>query len=411
MNTSCEKPVLLFCFERQNRNSLGALLHAIERSGLADRLAIELCDFKSVADVYARHRPFVQSRGGAPKTILSFSFMTVQLESVARALRAILQNRRAADLFIAGGPHAAALPEETLRLGFDVVFSGEAEETFPAFIQSVLENRNWQAIPGIAWKDAAGNQRRNAPAPAPALDDCWTCSRRFGITAPLEITRGCFFACKYCFTPRLFDGHVRHRSIERAVSLAADYHRYVSFLSPNAFSYGATKKAEVNIAHIVRLLSGIKDAHPELEINFGTFPSEVRPEYVSREVIRELKPLIANRYMTIGAQSGSDAVLRAVAREHSVADVMRAIEAVRDEGLHVLVDLIFGLPGEQRTDVIETRRLIERFISSEVRFRIHRFAALPGTPFATAPPGHIDRETTEFLLHYERKQLVSGEWR
>ena len=214
MSHSIEKPVILFCFERENRNSVGVLLHSMESRGLADSLTLELWDFDSAPQVFSRFQRTARMVAAA------FSFMTFQTERVRRALAKTLALKRNEDILIAGGPHAAALPEESLRLGFDIVSLSEGEETLPALLECFVSEKNpkklsehLQSLHGIAWRDeirkdrfATGKIHKNPLVIAADLDACWTCSPQHSITAPLEITRGCFFACKYCFTPRLFAG-------------------------------------------------------------------------------------------------------------------------------------------------------------------------------------------------------------
>lgn len=59
--------------------------------------------------------------------------------------------------------------------------------------------------------------------------------------------------------------------------------------------------------------------------------------------------------MSLGAQSFSNDKLKLLERDHQAADIERAIELVRQAGMQVSIDLIFGAPGESldqwRTDL------------------------------------------------------------
>lgn len=77
---------------------------------------------------------------------------------------------------------------------------------------------------------------------------------------------------------------------------------------------------------LVGLLETIKTRRPGLRLNFGNFPSEVRPDYVTVEAAKAVRPLCDNRVMAVGAQSGSPRVLRTIGRGHTVEDVYRAVE-------------------------------------------------------------------------------------
>jgi len=67
-----------------------------------------------------------------------------------------------------------------------------------------------------------------------------------------------------------------------------------------------------------------------------------------------------------------------------------ATEAVVAGGLTPIVDLIFGLPGEETEDVAATLRLMEDLVAMGAVLHTHTFMPLPGTPLESAPPGRVD---------------------
>jgi oxygen-independent coproporphyrinogen-3 oxidase len=77
--------------------------------------------------------------------------------------------------------------------------------------------------------------------------------------------------------------------------------------------------------------------------------TEANPDSVTRESLRELAEGGFTR-VSVGMQSAVPHVLRTLDRTHDPDNVARAVEAARDAGLQVSVDLIYGTPGESLAD-------------------------------------------------------------
>lgn len=76
---------------------------------------------------------------------------------------------------------------------------------------------------------------------------------------------------------------------------------------------------------------------------------EANPDTVSPEVVRTLVDAGVNR-LSIGMQSAVPHVLAALDRTHRPENVEAAVNAAREGGLDVSVDLIYGAPGESLAD-------------------------------------------------------------
>jgi radical SAM superfamily enzyme YgiQ (UPF0313 family) len=143
---------------------------------------------------------------------------------------------------------------------------------------------------------------------------------------------------------------------------------------------------------------------------FGSFPSEIRPEHVSREALRLVRRYCDNTNIIVGAQSGSDRVLAAAKRGHGVEEVRRAVRLGLEEGFRINVDMIFGMPGEDHADVQASLGLARELADLGARIHAHTFMPLPGTPWRDAPAGDVDPETIREVDRLSQRGALYGHW-
>ena len=316
-------------------------------------------------------------------------------------------------IIIAGGPHPTYYPEETLELGVDFVIRGEAEESLPRLVKAIAEsNSKLNDISGLFCKDANGIIK-NPLDQVPNIDPYPSFSVQSRILAPIEITRGCPFECYFCSVCSLYGGQVRHRSIDSIrkwleLAVKVNYDR-VWFVCPNSFGYGSPDGRKGNPVIVQKMLQAIAAISGLKQIFFGTFPSEVRPEFVTQEMLDAVSPYIANKSFTLGAQSASNSMLDRIHRQHTFEDVLNAIDIMRTRNFRVDVDFIFGLPGETEEDRQKNLDFFHSVLkTSGIRIHGHTFLPLPGTRFQNAPPGELAEEYEEILGHLALKKKAFG---
>jgi B12-binding domain/radical SAM domain protein len=295
-------------------------------------------------------------------------------------------------LTIVGGPHATACPQEVAEYA-DYVIAGEGEYTLPALLADINAGGEGK-IPGVMtgtwYRPAETSVRLDA---YPAFSE---------MKGYVEISRGCPFSCGYCQTPQIFGHCMRHRSVD-GIARVAGRHGQVRFVSPNAFAYGSDgvhprwDKVELLLKACGR------------QIFFGTFPSEVRPEFVCDEGLSLVNRYCANTKLHFGAQSGSDTVLTKLNRGHTVEDVLRALDLCKEYSLVPVVDFIVGLPFESDEDQLATLDLI-RTVARTGKVHVHRFIPLPGTPLAGAPARALLTETEKVCGNLALSGRLTGSW-
>jgi len=84
--------------------------------------------------------------------------------------------------------------------------------------------------------------------------------------------------------------------------------------------------------------------------------------------------------MEYGLQSAHDETLRRIHRGHDVACFESAVQMTADQGINICVHIILGLPGEDRSMMLETARYLSHLPIQGIK--IHLLYVVEGTPLA-----------------------------
>ena len=406
------KTYLLFYDTPLNKYSVTALLGALEsRPGLPESLDV---GFFCRADELLSRTDFEKG----DTLLLAFSFFTSQIWEMREMVTALapLKEKYGAQ-FLCGGPHVTGDAERSITvLGFDWALSGEGEWLFPAVVEALRDKKNPAGLQGLTGYDENGTLISCGQAAIVDLEAYAPDARRYRRYGPIEITRGCPYGCKFCQTGDLMGRGIRHRSvgmIEEVIERAQkDFPvRFFRALTPNALSYGSKGGVTPDLAAVEALLTMLRRRlGAEGKLYMGYFPSEVRPNNVTRESVALLRRFVDNDDIVIGAQSGSDRVLKAAHRGHTAEQVYEAVALLHEGGFIANVDFIFGLPGEESEDIEKSLAMISRLADMGAKLNVHTFMPLPQTPWAMAPYGTIPPGAGEIIRRLVPKGVVYGDW-
>ncbi|GAA3271696.1 TIGR04013 family B12-binding domain/radical SAM domain-containing protein [Dactylosporangium vinaceum] len=352
----------------------------------------------------------IRASRGAARTLVLWSFYSPDAAALADELTTIREQAPGA-VHVAGGVHATAEPVRTLDAGWDIAAVGEGESTLLTLVD---QGGDPTGIQGLVYRDAAGNLIRTGKAHREPLGTYRAFPLTYKRMNPIEITRGCVYACRFCQTPFMFSARFRHRSVEN-VRWHVDRMRElgkrdVRFITPTSLSYGADDE-EPNLEAVEELLASCKEGiGPGGRVFFGSFPSEIRPEHMSVGALALVKKYCANDNLIVGAQSGSERVLEAAKRGHDVESVRRAVRLGIAAGFRINVDMIFGMPGEDPADAEASLRLATELAGLGARIHSHVFMPLPGTPWRDAAPGDVDPETIKAVSRLAQQGALYGHW-
>ena len=396
---------LIFRTHSSSRYSVAALVGALE----LDHRLVDL-DIQAPLDLSMKSIQKAIERG---PTIIAQSVMSTQTERVYKEVREIRDHFGNDVIIVGGGAHASIRPKDLLTNGFDYVVVGEGEYAFPELIWYLMNDKNPSDIANIVDKTT---EEIPVPKKLPIvdLDKCPPFALEMNILGPIEVTRGCPFQCKFCSTPFLTGGRVRHRSVESIsnwLKLAVEKSGFERtwFLSPNALCYGGHgRKAEPE--KLEELLKSVTKIDGLDEVFFGSFPSEVRPEFVTSSILEMLRNYVANDTLQIGLQSSSIRLLELANRHHTVEQGMDAIRTALDTGFIPHVDMIFGLPGETKEELHDSVKLCYDLVEMGAKTHGHVFMPLPGSAYEHMPPGKLDSESRKLLGELSRRKEMTGSW-
>lgn len=296
---------------------------------------------------------------------------------------------------VCGGPHPCAKPQESTEL-FHAVCKGEGEIT----IKDIILQGDSSHVSGIIQGE-----------PVKDLNEFKVFPRKIISLGPIEIIRGCPSRCAYCQTPQLFPGKLRMRSPETVAeeikfALSRKGFADARFIAPDASSYYYDKG--VNIPAIEYFLSTVRETLGRNgKLFFGTFPSELDPAGVNKELVELLVKYCDNKQIVLGLQSASAKMKRAMTRRSGLEHTENAIELFKAKGFEIVIDLIFGLPYEDEESYNETYRFIEKY-KGQVTIHAHPFDPLPGSKWEYETPTQVPPRLIKLVRSLEGIGRVFG---
>ena len=311
-------------------------------------------------------------------------------------------------LVIAGGVNARSLRRRFFDGGVDVIALSEAEDTIVDIARALEGRCVMSQIPGIAFRDDAGNEVITPPAPLshdldllpmPAwdllpLNKYWDISRPHGghfqdgqrVTyASLQTSRGCPFRCSYCHISRERAedfagplGQLRLKSIDRVMQELDTLKRLgVEYVFFEDDSLLAKKKRATDLFRLVKdngltLLdvNGVNICHFQKNSN-GRIGVDV--EFI--DVLADA----GFRFLALPFESASQRIVDKYATSKwrvDTIDTGELIRAFRDTKISVSGNYMLGFPDETQSEIYETVLMAKRHVDDGLHYALF-FAVVP----------------------------------
>ncbi len=229
-----------------------------------------------------------------------------------------------------------------------------------------------------------------------------------GFKAFVSIMEGCSKYCSFCIVP-----YTRGEEISRPLddvlaeidSLAAQGVREVTLLGQNVNGYRG-EKHDGTICRFAELLHYVSHIEGIERIRYTTsHPLEFSDDII--EAYAKLPKLVSHLHLPV--QSGSNAILAAMKRNHTIdiyIEQIRKLRAVRPD-MHLSSDFIIGFPNETHEDYLATLNLAKDLDFDHSYSFI--YSKRPGTP-ASDLPDNVDLATKKARLAEFQDVIKASTW-
>jgi radical SAM superfamily enzyme YgiQ (UPF0313 family) len=251
---------------------------------------------------------------------------------------------------VLGGAGYSMFPESALDyLQADMGIQGEGEAAFVALLNKLENNDSLAEVPGLYLREG-GLQAERAyvgdldTLPLPGTDlwgpsyagdpDFWM---------PVQTRRGCSMDCSYCSTATIEGRGLRKRSPEAVVKwirkhVEKGFHRF--FFTDNTFNLPAS--------YAQKLCRQISATGLDISWRCIIYPVKLDEDLVSAMARAGCKEA------SLGSESGSEQVLRALNKRFTPDDIRYTAELLKKYGIARMGFLMLGGPGETKESVEES---------------------------------------------------------
>ena len=251
-----------------------------------------------------------------------------------------------------GGAGYSIFPESALEyLGADMGIQGEGEIAFVTLLERLSQKEDLSGISGL---HLSGKGLQGKVRPTDDLNDCalpllsahqltLSAIQKQKLWIPFQTRRGCPLNCSYCSTATIEGKNIRKHSPAEAVEaifrhVEAGFDQF--FFVDNIFN--------LPLSYAKELCTKIVNA--KLNISWRCI---IYPWMVDEELVEKMAEA-GCKEVSMGFDSGSETILRAMNKRFLPEDIRQISETLKQYDIKRMGFLLLGSPGENKETVIES---------------------------------------------------------
>lgn len=318
-----------------------------------------------------------------------------------------------------GGVHPTLFPRQTLKnQSIDIIVKGEGEETFYQLAKRLEESISFHDLPGICYKKD-GKIIENPDHPFIDLDSVPPTPyhlvnisnylhRFFSEKQVIEIesSRGCPFACAFCYSPLYNRRTWRPLSAEKVV---AEIKSLIDRYSIHSFHF-IDDGFFIDKKRVNEIMQGIIDENLRIKIGFQGVRIDTFDMMSDSDIARLHKA--GGRFLQFGVESGSPRILEMINKRIQVQQVISLNQRlVKYPQLIPYYNFMCGFPTETEEDLFKTISLGWTLLKENKNAMIspfHHYKPYPGTALCelSASRNNVYPESLEDWGHFDWTELI-----
>jgi len=315
-----------------------------------------------------------------------------------------IKNNHPQVMQVAGGALSSVYELLLTKTGIDAVFHGEAEVSLPIFLERFEQKESAHDVPGISFLLDGKKAVKNYPAeqvndidtiPFPAYHlidvnrylhpiDQWLAHyepilkrnpsygdliRTIGPKThyiPIVTARGCTHKCIFCYR------HVRGVR-QHSVSYVIEHIKYLK----ETYGIGGFGFSDELFNSRYEWVMELCDEIEKNNLDIFYLVGGARVNKIDEKILRRLKQTgcISIEY---GQESGSDFILKEYKKGTTSQQNKEITKLTQQVGIHTVVQLVIGSPGETTSTIYETIRLLKDV--DAYQYSLNYLIPLPETP-------------------------------